>query len=280
MLAALFPIIRFVLKRVPLQAFSIMFIIWMFTNHLDGETRDRGFIFYTLGFYLRMYNFDLSKPFSFFKPIYALHLFIAICFIRTGLAFCHGSNLNHVKYILTILFKVNEMFGLYACWFCFDGFVASIIDKKWYTNIRTCSFFVYAFHAPLINYMGSFLIVKHFYALPASHLASYLFIPLLLLPALVLLDKLVHQFFPKFYLLLSGGRGEIDKRSLVAIRRGGFYFYLIDYVYNVLVARLETVIRKIITLFSVCYLYCVKLEELDIRYWVGFRKNDLNLSAG
>ncbi len=278
MLAALSPIIRSVLKRIPLQALGLLFIIWMFTNHLDGETRDRGFIFYTLGFYLRMYNFDLAKPFSFFKPIYALHLFITICFVRTGLAFFHGGNVNHIKYAMTILFKLNEMLGLYACWFCFDGFVASIINKEWYAKVSTCSFFVYAFHAPLINYVGTFLMVKHFYTLPASHLASYFFIPMLLLPALVLLDKLVHQYFPNFYLVFSGGRGETDKRSLVTIRREGFYYYAIDYVYDTLVTTLEAIIRKPVSLISGCYLYFVTLEEINLKYWVGIREDDYRLA--
>ncbi len=278
LLAAFSPIIRSVLKRVPIQALSVMFLVWMFTNHLDGEIRDRGFIFYIFGFYLKMYNIDLSKPISSFKPIYALHLFIALCFIRTGLSFYHGGNIGYIKYLLTMLFKVNEILGLYACWFCFDGFVAMMINKKWYTQISTCSFFVYAFHAPLINYIGDFLMAKHFYTFTASHLVSYVFVPSLLLPSLVLLDKIVHQHFPKFYLLFSGGRGEIDKRSLVTIRKEGIYYYAVDYVYDTLVSTLEFIIRKPVSLFSGCYLYFVRLEEINIKYWVGIRKEAHQLS--
>ena len=108
-LAAMSPIIRSVLKRIPLQALGALFIIWMFTNYLGGETRDRAFIFYVVGFYLRMYDKDVLKPISFFKPIYALHLFMAICLVRTGLEFYHGTGISHVKYILTLLFMVNEI---------------------------------------------------------------------------------------------------------------------------------------------------------------------------
>ena len=101
---------------------------------------------------------------------------------------------------------------------------------------------------------------------------------MLLLPALVLLDKLVHQYFPNFYLVFSGGRGETDKRSLVTIRKEGFYYYAIDYVYDTLVTTLEAIIRKPVSLFSGCYLYFVTLEEINLKYWVGFKDDDYRLA--
>jgi hypothetical protein len=225
-----------------------------------------------------MYNKDVLNPISFLKPIHALHLFIAICFVRTGLEFYHGTSIGHVKYILTFLFKVNEMVGLYAFWFCFDGLVRNIIEQKWYARVSSCSFFVYAFHAPLINYIGTFLLAKHFYTLPCAHLASYILIPLLLLPALILLDKLVHEFFPKFYLLFSGGRGEIDKRELVEIRREGFYFYLIDYVCSFIITNTESLSRSVIAFLSGCYFYCVRIKDFNVDYLACFREYNLNMA--
>ena len=208
LMAILSPIIRFVLSKMPVQALAIMFVIWMFTNFLDGETRDRAFIFYIFGFYLKMYQKDLSKPIPYFRPQFALALFLSISLLRTWLAFYHDFTFMNVKYLLIMLFKANEIFGVYAIWFCFDGVVAFILEQRWYGKICNCSFFVYAFHAPLINYIVVYLTMKNVYSLHYSHLLTYIFLPISLLPFLLTIDKVIYGLSPLMYFVLSGGRGE------------------------------------------------------------------------
>ena len=229
-LALVSPIINYVLRRVSLEVLTLLFIVWMCSNQLGGDTRDRGYIFYILGFYLRMYNINISKPFSFFKPIYALYLFITICFIRTGFAF-YSEYISHIKNVLTILYKLNEMLGLYACWFCFDNFVSIIVEKKWYKQTSSSSFFIFAFHAPLINYMGKFLLLKHFYIFSGSHILMYILIPLVLFPFLVLLDKLFHKYTPKFYLLFTGKRNQKQNEAYAKYPSPSIYNHTSEYSY-------------------------------------------------
>ena len=212
LLAIISPIISFILKRFPLEALSILFLIWMFTNRLGGDIRDRGYIFYVLGFYLRIYDVDVSKPISFFKPIYALVLFISICFIRTGITL-YGEHISNAKNLLIMLFKLNEMLGLYACWFCFDRVISIFVENKWFKETAGSSFFIYAFHAPLINFIAKFLLLRHFYFFAGAHITTYLLVPVFLFPFLILLNKLVYKYLPTFYLLLTGKRDGKQKEE-------------------------------------------------------------------
>lgn len=208
MLALLSPVIRYVLQEFPLPAFALVFVIWMFTNYLDGETRDRCFIFYGLGYYLRLYDKDVLKPIKGFNPYVALVMYIAISFFRTTLAFYTPTHFGHLKYTLTISFKLNELFSLYAIWFCFQDVVKLILQNRFYKSYCNCSFFVYAFHAPFINYVSQWFRWKGFYELKGSHIALYILLPLLVMPLMMVLDKLVKRHLPRLFLLVSGGRAK------------------------------------------------------------------------
>ncbi|MFP5040075.1 acyltransferase family protein [Parasediminibacterium sp. JCM 36343] len=205
MMTALSPVIRWLLQKMPLQTFLIMFAIWMFTNYLDGETRDRAFIFYIFGYYIGMSNKDISKPISFLNPKTALSLFVAISFLRTGLAFLNPHIFFNVKYVLIMLFKVNEIVGAYAVWFCFDDIINWVDGKKWYKTIVNSSFFIYAFHAPLLNFMSDIAMKRNI-----PHLILYIGLPALLLPLLIGTDILIRNNFAKFYSVLTGGRNALE----------------------------------------------------------------------
>lgn len=214
-MAVLSPAIRYILQKFPYPAFAIVFVIWMFTNYLDGETRDRCFIFYGFGYYLRLYNKDVLKPIKGFNPYVALAIFIGISLFRATIAFYTPTSFNHLKYILTITFKLNEIFSLYAVWFCFQDTVKAILNGPFYKNFCHCSFFIYAFHAPLINYVSQWLRWKGVYELRGSHAVLYLLLPALIMPLMIYLDKLVKRFFPSFFQLLSGGRGQVIKKPTI-----------------------------------------------------------------
>jgi fucose 4-O-acetylase-like acetyltransferase len=179
----------------------------MFTNYLDGEIRDRAFIFYLVGFSLRLHNIDISKPFAFLKPTVALGIFIAIALLRTTLAFSGLEHIMNLKTILTILFKINEIAGVYAVWFCIDKVTSQIVATNWYARFGKCSFFIYAFHAPLINYISEYCLIKNIYAHPAAHLLLYVVLPVLVVFIIVNAEHLVKIYCPKFFLLVTGGRG-------------------------------------------------------------------------
>ena len=207
LLALVSPIVRIVLTKFPIAALGTFFFIWMFTNYIDGETKDRAFIFYFIGFYLNIKKIDVLQPFKNFKPSTALALFVVIGFVRASLEFVVLPSMRHQKYILTVLFKTNELLGVYGVWFCFDSVVVKVTDLNWYKKLGTCSFFIYAFHAPLMTFTSVYCAYKGFYTLPNAHLILYIGLPLMTFTTLVLLDKLVKSHFTRFYLLLTGGRG-------------------------------------------------------------------------
>ena len=220
MMAVLTPIIRYVLLKVPGPAFAITFVIWMFTNYLDGETRDRCFIFYGLGYYLRLYNKDVQKPLSWLSPYLALGIFVTISLFRATIATFPISFISNTKYILTITFKIDEIISLYAVWFCFQDLVKKIIENPFYLKYCNCSFFIYAFHAPLINYISHYLRWQGWYEITGVHLILYILLPAFVLPLMMLLDLEVKKYFPRFFMLISGGRGNFKKKEVQTVQGG------------------------------------------------------------
>ena len=218
MMALLSPLIRLVLQKFPLPALAIMFVIWLFTNYLDGETRDRAFIFYGFGYYLRLYDKDISKPVKGLNPYLALVIFITISLFRATMAFYTPSYFHHLKYILTITFKLNELFSFYAVWFCFQDMIKAILNSPFYQKYCGCSFFVYAFHAPFINYVSQWLRWKGAYEVQGSHAVLYILLPAFVLLLIMVLDKLVKQYLPHLFLLISGGRGQVIKRPAMSLQ--------------------------------------------------------------
>jgi len=213
-MAVLSPAVKFLLEKIPITSFAITFVIWMFTNYLDGETRDRCFIFYGLGYYLRLYNKNIEKPMDWFNPYWALAIYFAISIFRATISFYTPTHFAHLKYILTITFKLNEIFSLYAVWFCFQGLVKRFLYTRFYHLYCNCSFFVYAFHAPFINYLSQCLRWSNIYTIHGAHLVMYILLPALVFPLMIILDKYVKLYFPNFFALVSGGRGTPSKRKI------------------------------------------------------------------
>ncbi len=206
-MAAISPIIKAVLAKFPIHTLVVLTLIWLFTNYLDGETRDRAFVFYVFGFYLRMYNKDVLTPIRFFKAEWALTLFIAIGLLRTTMAYAELDAAIHVKYWLTLLYKINEVVGAYAIWFGFDKLIVKAESSTWFQKYGKCSFFIYAFHAPLINCVSEWVNSKHLYHLPHANIVFYVLIPAILIYVLTNTDIFIKAHFPVFYSLLTGGRG-------------------------------------------------------------------------
>lgn len=220
MMAVLSPVIRYVLIKIPVPAFAITFLIWMFTNYLDGETRDRCFIFYGLGYYLRLYNKDVLKPISWLNPYFALGIFITISLFRATIATFQFPFLGNTTYLLTITFKIDEIISLYAVWFCFQDLVKKILVNPFYLKYCNCSFFIYAFHAPLINYISQYFRWNGWYEITGVHLVLYILLPAFILPLMMILDLEVKKHFPGFFMLISGGRGNFKKKEIQTVQGG------------------------------------------------------------
>ena len=208
MMAMLSPVIRLVLQKFPLPALAFVFVIWLFTNYLDGETRDRAFIFYGFGYYLRLYNKDILQPVKGLNPYLALVIFISISLFRATMAFYTPSYSDYLKYILTITYKLNEIFSLYAIWFCLPNAIKAILNNTFYQKYCGCSFFLYAFHAPFINYVSQWLRWKGAYEIQGSHGVLYILLPAFVLILIMALNRLAKQYLPRVFLLVSGGRTE------------------------------------------------------------------------
>ena len=205
------PIIKWVLTKIPLTVLGITLIVWLSTNYLDGEIRDRAFFFYGLGYYLRLHNKDVMRPSPYFSPKLALVLLFVFSVVRTGLAFVHVEWHATLHYLLILLFKLIEIVGGYAVWFCFDRWVKQIVKQHWFGIVGNASFFIYAFHAPLINYINDYFHFNRAFDIPGVHLFVYTLLPVCLLPFLVIADKLTKKYLPAAYAIITGGRGNVPQ---------------------------------------------------------------------
>ncbi|MFY7899224.1 MAG: acyltransferase family protein [Chitinophagaceae bacterium] len=198
------PIIRFFCEKIPFATLSILAILWLFTNVLGGETKDRGYIFFFIGFYLATYNKTISKPLSFLSVKTAALLFIALAITRTGLAFSNLHNSTTV-FIMILSFKLIGLFGSYTCWFAVDYLLNGYQKFSWFRNITKSSFFLFAFHAPLLT-LSSMALKKYVLQNDAQLFIAYFILPISIALIIMLIDRYVSNNFKNSYALITGGR--------------------------------------------------------------------------
>lgn len=225
-MALLSPVVRFVLDRFALPALLLLTGIWLFTNYLDGETRDRCFVFYFFGFYLRLRNINIGKAHRWVPAKAVFALFLGLCVVRTWLAVAGLPESFHVSYLLTLSYKLTEIAGAYSVWFGFDGVVRAFNLSRSYSKYGKSSFFIFAFHAPFICFVTEIAARLGCLDLPFAHIGLYFLMPLALFFGLARLDYLVKVHCPVFYGLLTGGRGIEFSTRPVRIRETLLHFFM------------------------------------------------------
>lgn len=210
----LYPVIKFCFRYFPILFLVSVFILWFFTFYIGGRENDRGYIFFIVGAYLANAKIEIDKPFKFFNPRLSLVLFFIILVVKTGITF-YGYDLlgNNAKYLVSILYKMNEILGLYAFWFVFDKALLKVINHSFLLKISASSFFIYAFHAPLIGYVNQIFSLSS-NSFSNNQLIAFFFIPVIILFIILLAEDFIKSISPRFYTVLTGGRGDIKNGTL------------------------------------------------------------------
>ena len=202
------PFIKYLITKIPVLFLGTVLMVWLFTNRIGGGENDRGYLFFFFGAYLAINKINTSKEFSFFSAKSSLAIFIILAVFKTFLTF-YGSHLfgSYAHFSVSFLYKLNEIFGLYAVWFVFDSILLRLMDQQLWMRITESSFFIYAFHAPLIVFINKILKLSN-NIFSTNAMLSFFLIPVMVLLITLMLEDTIKRISQKFYSLLTGGRSK------------------------------------------------------------------------
>ena len=187
--------------------FSVIIILWL-ANFGTPLFEAEGLLFFTLGIWMQKKNFNIEAPSKWLRPLPWAFTFILLNGTKTILAF-KGLTImgNNVYPVLQITYKIVVFSGLVTAWYGCDTLVRWCINKKWFIWLSAFSFIIYAAHALFIAYAINmvFPLVKH---IPDYRIITYLLLPLSILALCTMLGAFLRSISPKFYSLLTGGRGK------------------------------------------------------------------------
>ena len=198
------PLIYFIIKYLRFIALLVLFIIWLgFFEFSFVIFSNESILFFILGAYLALHknDFILKKRDQKFYWIFTI-LWILIVFLNTSLA---QLNSNQII-LLSLLHKISILFGIIAIWSSYDIVMRNKINlNKTIYDISTYSFFIYAFHEPILTIIKKGI----FYIAGTKELISmftYFLGPIITILISILLANFIKRISPKIYGLITGGR--------------------------------------------------------------------------
>jgi len=200
----LYPLLKLAVIKIPKIWFTVCILLWlsMFGLHfIEGE----GLLFFSLGIWLAKRNRDLTVVPKWLNLKWVAPIFIVACSLKTILAFYVNPNI-YGGIILLLLHKTTVFTGFITVWFGCDALVKYCMDKKWFVWTSAFAFIIYALHVPLINYTHH-LVLPHIKHLYLYRLMDYILLPLVIIVLSIGIGALLRAAVPKFYAILTGGRG-------------------------------------------------------------------------
>lgn len=203
-LVILSPMIYWLTKYFRAILIILFFIIWLeFFRFSFVIVTNESIFFFCLGAYFAINKRDcLLKKFE--QKYYLIFAFfwILLVFLKTVLI-CQNSD---QKVLMLLLHKLSIIFGLIGIWSFYDILMIKKMNpNKMIFNISSFSFFLYAFHEPLLTLIRKGL----FYIMGTREIVSiiiYFLAPIVTIIVSVLLGYFIKRNLPKFYKLITGGR--------------------------------------------------------------------------
>jgi len=201
LITILSPIVYWLIRILNFIPVLILFIAWI----LDVDfivLSNFSLLFFAFGAYLSIKKDTvLLKDFSKKHWIF-MSLWLALVLCRTILLYINFE--NHI--VLTILLKSVILFGLLAVWSSYDYlFYTKDLSKIRIYKVFSFSFFVFAFHIPILNVFKRGL----FYFMGKEEFASlyiYLAAPFITISLGLFIGYCLKRFVPGFYGILTGER--------------------------------------------------------------------------
>ncbi|HSK14159.1 MAG TPA: acyltransferase, partial [Phnomibacter sp.] len=202
---AIYPFIRWMLKRLPWLWFGITFLLW-FTLFNVRYVEGQGLFFFTLGIWLQKKQINIEREPRWFSLGLAWIFFLGLCTIKTFIAFEFDPDATATGITLSVLHNMAVVSGIFAVWFSVDKLANWWMSQPSLKGSPAYSFFIYGLHVPLLQYC-MVLALWLSADLPFARMSTYFLVPLFIIVVCIILANITRKFAPKFYGLLTGGRG-------------------------------------------------------------------------
>lgn len=195
------PVIYWSIKYSKYFIVLIFFITWLLKFDYVVFSNE-SLLFFTIGAYLRVKEINLQN-FK-YKNQYLLYCIIWIMLIifKTILLYLGFEN----EFLITVLHKTSIMVGILAVWFLYDHLFKNknLSNTKFYLLFQY-TFFIYAFHEPVLTYEKRFLYIIGGNG-ELNLFLTYLSAPALTFVIAILCGFYLKRIMPNFYYLITGGR--------------------------------------------------------------------------
>ncbi len=200
----LYPFIKWLVIKVPYIWLPLTFLLFysaMIFPLIDG----RGLFFFSMGVWLVKRNISIEEEPQWFSLGITLIVFIGLSVIKTFMAF-ELQPVRSTWAALLTLHQLSVIAGIMAMWFGADRVIRWFMKQNWFHHASGFSFFIFGMHVPLLPYLMKWSLMNLDF-LPNYRLITYLFVPLLVLMISIWVGAFTRRFFPRFYGVLTGGRG-------------------------------------------------------------------------
>jgi surface polysaccharide O-acyltransferase-like enzyme len=198
-LSAIYPWLRIAVTRWPAIFFGIASLLWIF---IEAE----GLLFFSLGIWLAVRNVDVLATPARFRTSVALAIWLALCGIKTWMAFSIESMNTPTALTMLVLHRGGEAAGLLTAWFGMRGVADTAMQWRWFRWLAGFSFVIYALHVPMVNYVTE-AALKAGTGMAHVELLTYLLVPLLVITICVMIGAGLRAGARPVYRVLTGGRG-------------------------------------------------------------------------
>jgi fucose 4-O-acetylase-like acetyltransferase len=203
-----YPLIRWCVmhQHVRWVYFGFATLFWLATAGLvliEGE----GLLFFSLGVWMQKTDFSITVPPRWLQPLSWSIVFISLAILKTMLALKGQSWMGNAVYpTITLLHKLTVVSGLIACWYGLDKVVSWCMSRTWFVWLSSFSFIIYAVHAPLVAILinGMFNLLHY---MEGYRMVTFVVLPTVIIAVSVFIGFIGRALAPKFYSLLTGGRG-------------------------------------------------------------------------
>lgn len=201
-LIVLSPILYGIIKYFKYYSILFFLITWIFdVSYLIFS--NESLLFFAIGalFSINKINLQNIKIRNQYIIIITLVWFMLITY-KTSLVYLNSEN----ESLIIFLSKSSILIGVISIWFLYDYlFLTKDISKTKFYNLFQYTFFLYAFHEPIL-----IIFKKAFYFIlgnsELNSLLIYILAPTITIVISILTGFYLKKNVPKFYYLLTGGR--------------------------------------------------------------------------
>jgi len=194
------PILYFLIKHLKYVVIIIFLVAWYLQVDfyiLSNES----VLFFTIGGTLSILKSQILTVVWTKKQSIFIVIWIAICLSGTILDHLNSKNI----FIADLLHKTGILFGIVSIWILYDILPKyKNIEESKFFDIFTFSFFIFAFHIPMLTFVRKILF--KFGNTEFISFTIYIFAPLIVISASLLTGFFLKKTIPNFYKIISGGR--------------------------------------------------------------------------